>query len=215
MWREVIGVVGDVRFPGQLGPADTPLQVYVPLEQEPASWLSVAVRTSGAPAVLAGPLRAAVAAIDRDLPISSVATPAEHVRRTLASFGLAGDVLSAFGMLGLLLAALGIYGVISNVVVQRTSEFGIRVAIGAQVRDILWLVLGKGLRLAVWGTSIGIAGAYALARLISSAIPSLQSNSALAIVLVSAFLMGVSLLASWLPARRATRIDPLVALRYE
>jgi predicted permease len=215
MWREVIGVVGDVRFPGQLGPADTPLQVYVPLEQEPASWLSVAVRTSGAPAVLAGPLRAAVAAIDRDLPISSVATPAEHVRRTLASFGLAGDVLSAFGMLGLLLAALGIYGVISNVVVQRTSEFGIRVAIGAQVPDILWLVLANGLRLILVGMAIGVAGSVALARLIAAAVPSLASNSGLAVASVSSLLMAVALFACWLPARRATRVDPLVALRYE
>jgi len=215
MWREVIGVVRDVRFPATLGAADTPLQMYVPLEQEPSEWLVVAVRTSEAPQLLAGPLRQAVASIDPDLPLFDVATPAEHVRRGLSSFGLAGHVLSTFGLLGLLLAALGIYGVIANVVVQRTSEFGIRLAIGAQVRDILWLVLGRGLRLAIWGTLIGIAGAFALARLISSAIPSLQSNSALAVVLVSAFLMAVSLLACWLPARRATRIDPVVALRYE
>jgi ABC-type antimicrobial peptide transport system permease subunit len=187
----------------------------VPLKQESRSSLVVAVRASEAPESLAAPLRQAVADIDPDLPVFEIATPAEHVRRGLANFGNAGNFLSGFGLLGLLLAALGIYGVIANVVVQRTSEFGIRLAIGAQVRDILWLVLGKGLRLAVLGTLIGIAGAFALARLLSSAIPSLQSNSALAIVLVSAVLMVVSLLASWLPARRATRIDPVVALRYE
>jgi predicted permease len=214
-WREIVGVIRDVRFPASLTAAETPYQIYTPMQQGIWGFVLVAVRTSGAPESFAASLRQAVSEIDPDLPVFEVSTPADQVRRGLSSFGLAGHVLSSFGALGLLLAALGIYGVITNVVVQRTSEFGIRVAIGAQVRDILWLVLGKGLRLAVWGTSIGIAGAYALARLISSAIPSLQSNSALAIVLVSAFLMGVSLLASWLPARRATRIDPLVALRYE
>jgi predicted lysophospholipase L1 biosynthesis ABC-type transport system permease subunit len=210
-----VGVIRDVRFPATLGAADTPFQIYTPMQQGAWGYVVVAIRTSEAPESLATPLRQAVAEIDPDLPVFEVATPAELVRRGLSSFGLAGHVLSTFGVLGLLLAALGIYGVIANVVVQRTSEFGIRLAIGAQVRDILWLVLGKGLRLAVWGTLIGIAGAFALGRLLSSAIPSLQSNGVLAILLVSAFLMVVSLLASWLPARRATRIDPLVALRYE
>jgi predicted permease len=214
-WRQIVGVIRDVRFPATLGAADTPFQIYTPMQQGAWGYVVVAIRTSEAPESLATPLRQAVAEIDPDLPVFEVATPAELVRRGLSSFGLAGHVLSTFGVLGLLLAALGIYGVIANVVVQRTSEFGIRLAIGAQVRDILWLVLGKGLRLAVWGTLIGIAGAFALGRLLSSAIPSLQSNGVLAILLVSAFLMVVSLLASWLPARRATRIDPLVALRYE
>jgi putative ABC transport system permease protein len=214
-WREIMGVVGDVRFPAQLGPADTAFQVYSPLDQEPSGWVVVAVRRSEAPAALAGPLRQAVAAIDPDLPVSDLATPAEHVRRSLTSFGLAGQVLSAFGLLGLLLAALGIYGVITNVVVQRTSEFGIRVAIGAQVSDILWLVLVKGLRLTLWGTLLGVAGSVALARLLATAVPSLQSNSAAAVVSVAAVLMAVALVACWLPARRATRVDPLVVLRYE
>jgi putative ABC transport system permease protein len=156
-----------------------------------------------------------VAAIDPDLPVSDLATPAEHVRRSLTSFGLAGQVLSAFGLLGLLLAALGIYGVISNVVIQRTSEFGIRVAVGAQVRDILWLVLAKGLRLTLWGLLFGVAGSLALARLIARGMPDLQSNSAAAVGVVTAVLVAVALVACWLPARRATRVDPLVALRYE
>src|SRR4029453_15715461 len=110
------------------------------------------------------------------LPISSVATAAEHVHRTLTSFGLAGQVLTAFALLGLLLAALGIYGVITNVVVQRTSEFGIRMAVGAQVRDVLWLVLARGLRLTLWGTLIGVAGSFALARFLAAAVPSLHSS---------------------------------------
>jgi predicted permease len=214
-WREVIGVVRDVRFPAQLGPADTPLQIYVPLEQEPSAWLVAAVRSSKAPEAVAPTLRQGLAAVDPDLPISSVATAAEHVHRTLTSFGLAGQVLTAFALLGLLLAALGIYGVITNVVVQRTSEFGIRMAVGAQVRDVLWLVLARGLRLTVLGLVLGAVGSIALARLLTNAVPSLQSNSALAVASVSMVLLAVALLACWLPAWRATRLDPLTALREE
>jgi predicted permease len=214
-WREVIGVVRDVRFPASLGPADTPFQIYVPLEQDDVvSWLVVALRSSGAPATLAAPLRKAVAGIDPDLPVTDVATPAEHVRRTLTSFGLAGDVLSVFGLLGLLLAALGIYGVISNLVVQRTSEFGIRIAVGAQVHEVVWLVLRKGLRLAAWGTLVGLAGSVGLARLLAAALPSL-SREPTAVASVAAVLFAVALLACWLPARRAARVDPAVALRSE
>ena len=214
-WHEVIGVVSDVSFPSSLGVPDTPFQIYIPLEQQPSSWLVVAVRTSQAPEPLAAALRHAVAAIDPDLPISDIATPAEFVRRALSSFDLAGRVLSAFGLLGLLLAALGIYGVITYLVVQRTSEFGIRIAMGAQVRDILWLVFAKGLTLTVAGTILGVAGALGLARLLAAAVPSLESDSGLAVLAVSLVLTAVALLACWVPARRATRVDPLVALRYE
>ncbi|HVQ28805.1 MAG TPA: FtsX-like permease family protein, partial [Vicinamibacteria bacterium] len=147
--------------------------------------------------------------------ISNIATPTEFVRRALSSFDLAGQVLSAFGLLGLLLAALGIYGVITYLVVQRTSEFGIRIAMGAQVRDILWLVFAKGLTLTVAGTILGVAGAMGLARLLAAAVPSLESDSGLAVLAVSLVLTAVALLACWVPARRATRVDPLVALRYE
>ncbi len=215
MWREIIGVVGDVGYPAQLSRADTPYQIYTPLEQDPSRWLAVAVRTSSAPATLVQPLRRAVAAVDPDLPVSNIGTPAERVRRGLAGFGLAGQVLTGFGLLGLLLAALGIYGVITNVVIQRTSEFGIRVAVGAQVRDILWLVLAKGLRLSLWGALLGIAGSLTLARLLVAAVPLLQSNSAVVVVAVAGVLIAVALVACWLPAWRATRVDPLVALRQE
>jgi predicted permease len=217
-WREVVGVVRDVGFPASLGTADTPLQIYVPLEQEPSSWLTAVVRGSGGPEVadtLGAPFRRALAAVDADLPVADLATVPEHVRRGLSSFGLAGNVLTGFGILGLLLAALGVYGVIANVVVQRTREFGIRMAVGAQVRDVLWLVVSKGLRLTGLGVAGGLLGSFALARLMASAIPSLQSNSAAAILLMAALLTMVAIFACWLPAHRATRVDPLVALREE
>jgi hypothetical protein len=217
-WREVGGVVRDVGFPATLGSADTALQIYVPLEQEPSSWLTAVVRGPGGPEVadtLGAPFRRALAAVDSDLPVSDLATVPEHVRRGLSSFGLAGSVLTGFGLLGLLLAALGVYGVIANVVVQRTREFGIRMAVGAQVRDVLWLVVGKGLRLTALGVLGGLLGAFALARFLASAIPSLQSNSGGAILLMAALLLAVAVFACWLPAQRATRVDPLVALREE
>jgi predicted permease len=214
-WREIVGVVRDVNFPASLGPPDTELQVYVPLVQEPSSWLVAVIRQPDGVPTQAAPLRQAVAAVDPDLPVSDVATPAETVRRGLASFGLAGQVLSAFGVLGLLLAALGVYGVIANVVVQRTSEFGIRMAIGARARDVLWLVLARGLRLTGLGLLAGLAGSFALARLLAAAIPTLRSNSAVAIAVMAAVLAAVGLMACWLPAHRATRVDPLVALREE
>ncbi len=214
-WREVVGVVRDVAYPAQLGQPDTYYQMYTPVEQDPPGWFAVAVRSQAPPAAAADVLRRTVASLDPDLPVSEVATPAEQVRHDLTSFGLAGQVLTGFGLLGLLLAALGIYGVITNVVVQRTSEFGIRVAVGAQVRDILWLVLAKGLRLSLAGVAIGCAGAAALARVLVSAVPSLQSDSAGAVLSVSGVLLVVAGAACWLPAWRATRVDPLVALRQE
>jgi predicted permease len=216
-WREVVGVVRDVGFPATLGAPETAFQIYVPLEQEPSSWLAVVVRgpDGGDAGVLAAPLREALGAVDPDLPVSDLATVPEHIRTSLSSFGLAGRVLTGFGILGLLLAVLGVYGVVANVVVQRTREFGIRIAVGAQVRDVLWLVLGKGLRLTVVGVLVGLAGSFALARLMAAAIPSLQSNSGGAIVSMAGTLLAVALLACWLPAHRATRVDPLVALREE
>jgi predicted permease len=214
-WREIVGVVRDVGFPASLGAPDTPFQLYVPLEQDDASkWFVVAVRSATSPLALAGPLRQAVAALDPDLPVTDVATPAEHVRRALTSFGTARDVLSGFGLLGLLLAALGLYGVITNLVVQRTSEFGIRMAIGAQAHEVIWLVLRKGLTLAALGALAGLAGALGLARLLAAALPSLSAEPT-AVVPVAAVLLAVAFVACWLPARRAARVDPVVALRSE
>lgn len=119
-----------------------------------------------------------------------------------------------FGLLGLLLAALGLYGVIANLVVQRTSELGIRMAVGAPAREVVWLVLRKGLTLAALGAIVGLAGAVGLARLLAAALPSLSSGPS-AVVSAAALLLGVAFVACWLPARRAARVDPVVALRSE
>ena len=133
----------------------------------------------------------------------------------LGNISLRGNLLGAFAALGLVLAAIGIYGVISYIVVQRTGEFGIRLALGAQGRDVLWLVLRKGAVLILMGAMLGGAGAYAVARLLSAAVPSLPTRDPVALAATSFVLIVVALIACYLPARRATKVDPLVALRYE
>jgi ABC-type antimicrobial peptide transport system permease subunit len=124
-------------------------------------------------------------------------------------------LLVGFAFLGLFLAALGIYGVIARIVAQRTNEIGIRMALGAQVGQIARLILGAGMRMVFIGTALGLLGAFGLARFLGSAMPGLSSNSVVAIAGATAVLIAVALLACWLPARRATKVDPMVALRTE
>jgi putative ABC transport system permease protein len=159
-------------------------------------------------------VRRAVAEIDPDQPVSNLQTAQQAVERSLSLFSVIGSILVCFALVGLLLAAVGIYGVMSSFVVQRTSEIGVRVALGAQVRDVLWLVLGKGLRLALLGSGMGLIGAVAIARLLAAIVPRLPAHSLWTVLLVAALQLVVVALACYLPARRAARMDPLVALRY-
>ncbi len=133
----------------------------------------------------------------------------------LGNISLLGNLLGAFAALGLVLAAIGIYGVISYIVVQRTGEFGIRLALGAQGRDVLWLVLRKGTLLILMGTMLGGVGSYAVAKLLIAAVPSLPTRDPITLAVTSFVLIVVALIACYLPARRATKVDPLVALRSE
>jgi ABC-type antimicrobial peptide transport system permease subunit len=137
------------------------------------------------------------------------------VNSGLGSISLLGSLLGAFAVVGVLLSAIGIYGVVSYTVVQRTGELGIRLALGAQARDVMWLVLGKGAVLVLIGAVLGIAGAYAVSRLLVSLIPSLPTRDPLTLLIASVALVAVALVACYIPARRATRVDPLVALRSE
>ena len=137
------------------------------------------------------------------------------VDRLLEHFALAGVMLGAFAILGLVLAALGIYSVISYFVVQRTSEIGIRMALGAQVGDVLWMVLSKGLLLSFLGLVVGLGGALGVGRLLAAAVPELHAQDPLAFLGVIGALIIATLLACWLPARRATKVTPMEALRCE
>ncbi len=137
------------------------------------------------------------------------------IARSSSDVDLLEKILGAFALLGLALATLGIYGVIARTVVQRTGEIGTRMALGAQVSDVIRLILGSGIRLALIGAAIGVIGALGLARLIASIMPAMQTNGVLVLSATTALLVALALAACWVPARRAAKIDPMVALRHE
>jgi len=212
---EIVGVVNDVAFPGTLGEPYTRFEAFVPMTQSSPNFLMLAFRTSANAESFGNTLRGAIATLDPDLPVYRIRTARSAVNSGLGSISLLGSLLGAFAAVGLILAAIGIYGIISYTVAQRTSELGIRVALGAQSRDVLLLVLGKGAVLIVTGALLGIAGAYGVSRLLISLVPSLPTRDPLTLLVTTVVLVGVALLACYIPARRATRVDPLIALKSE
>lgn len=209
--EEVVGVVNDVTFPANPGEWKTPYQTYRPFAQAPRSWLVIAVRGN----VSGETLRKTVASIDPDQPVGEAGTARMAVASSMENWRSGGNILNAFATLGICLASLGIYGVLSGFVVRRTAEIGLRMALGAQIPDVLTLVLGTGLRLSLIGTLIGLLGSVALARLLASVLPGLPASNPLVVLGLAAVLVSITLLACWLPARRAARVDPIVALRSE
>ena len=214
-YYEIVGVVNDLAFPGDLGEPYTRFQAFVPVAQTAPEYLTLVVRTSQNAEAFGNSLRNAVAGIDPNLPVYRIRTARGAVDQGLGSISLLGSLLGAFATVGVILAAIGIYGVVSYTVVQRTGELGIRVALGAQTRDVLWLVLGKGAVLVIIGAVLGGAGAYGVSRLLLSLIPSLPTYDPLIFPLTGLALVAVALLACYIPARRATKVDPMVALRSE
>jgi predicted permease len=214
-YYEVVGVVNDLAFPGDLGEPYTRYEAFVPVTQAAPSYLLLSLRTSANPDVLANSLRSMVAGLDPNLPVYRVRSARTAVDQGLGSISLLGSLLGAFAAIGLMLSAIGIYGVVSYTVVQRTGELGIRMALGAQTRDVLWLVLGNGAVLVVTGALLGGLGAYGVSRLLISLIPSLPTRDPLILPIAAFALIAVALLACYIPARRATRVDPLVALKSE
>ncbi len=212
---EIVGVVNDLAFPGNLGEPYTHYEGFFPLAQTAPNYLMLALRTSSNADAFGNSLRGAIAGLDPDLPIYRIRSARTAVDQGLGSISLLGSLLGAFATIGLILAVIGIYGVVSYTVVQRTGELGIRMALGAQNRDVLWLVLGKGAVLVVSGTLLGVAGAYGVSRLLISVIPSLPTRDPLILPITGVVLVVVALVACYIPARRATRVDPLVALRSE
>ena len=197
---------------------DTPFQVYRPLVQTPSQfvhWFNVAVRSTVPEATVGSALRAAVQQIDPDQPVYAIVSAPESMKQMTEGLSLTGQILGVFALIGLGLAAVGIYGVIANLVAQRTSEIGIRMALGAQAHDVLWLVLGQGVRLACIGTAIGLVCSWGLVRLLIAIIPAIPGGDPASVAAVAALLVAVALFACWLPARRATRVDPIIALRSE
>lgn len=210
-WQEVVGVVADVRSATDPGEPTTRFQYYRPLAQDPQSGLALAVRGN----VTGEVLRKAVTELDPDLPLSEAGAIRTRVGQFFGQVAVAGWLLSAFAGLGLLLAGLGTYGVIASYVGQRTREIGVRLALGAQIQDVRWLVLSRGLRLTALGVALGVLGSLGLGQVLASMLPGMKTNQPAVLAVVSLLLLLVASLASWLPARRASRVDPMVALRAE
>jgi putative ABC transport system permease protein len=213
-WITVVGIVGDVHQAGLEAPARP--EMYLPYQQQEFFQPEyLAVRGSGDPRQLAEVVRRQVWAVDKEQAVAGVMPLEDLVDKNLAARRLQTSLLGGFGGLALLLVAIGIYAVLSFAVTQRTPEFGVRVALGAQPRDVLRMVFSQGLRLLVVGTLLGLTGALALARTFVHLLFGVSAYDAVSFASVTILLAGVALLACYIPARRATRVDPLVALRYE
>jgi predicted permease len=189
--------------------------VWTPMSQGYQSNGILTVRTDGNPEALLGAVRKEVQTLDPNLPLFDVKTLTEHMRFALFPPKIAATVLGVFGFVALLLSAIGIYGITSYTVAQRTHEIGIRLALGAQLRDVLRLVLTHGLKLTIIGAALGLGGAYLATRAITSVLYGVSATDPLTFIAVSGLLIGVALLACYVPSRRATKVDPLVALRNE
>jgi putative ABC transport system permease protein len=210
---EIVGVVRNLKSSGLT--AETDPAYYIPASQAPLQDMTVLVRTAGDPEAIVPALRQAVWSIDPSQPIATVKTMDQIVADSIAQPRLNMTLMAMFGGLALILAAVGIYGLLSFAVTQRTQEMGIRMALGAQVGDVLGLVLKQGMALALIGEAIGLAGAFALTRLIRGLLFGVTPTDVTIFIAVTGVLTAIALLACYLPARRATKVDPLKALRYE
>jgi putative ABC transport system permease protein len=212
-WKEVVGVVANVREDA-LEKEPVP-EIFVPYLQQPSFSMAFVLRTESNPLMLAGAVREAVQSIDKNQPLSGATTMDEVIAKSVAPRRFRMLLLGLFALLALLLAVIGVYGVIAYSSTQRTHEFGVRIALGANRQDILKLVVQQGFKLAVLGVSIGVGGALILTRFLSSLLYEVSAHDPLTFSGVAALLMLVALAASYIPARRAMKVDPIVALRYE
>ncbi|HEX8292223.1 MAG TPA: ABC transporter permease, partial [Pyrinomonadaceae bacterium] len=212
-WRTVVGVVGDVKN-DELS-AETKPEMFYPLAQSPLPFMTLVVRSDTDPTALVAAVRGAVREVDKEQPVYDVKTMEQRVAESVSSLRLTALLVGLFAVLAVTLAAIGIYGVISYSVTQRTHEIGVRVALGARGVDVLRLVVGHGMRLVLVGVGLGLVGALALTRLVSSFFFGVSAADPAVYAGVSLLLLAVALLACLVPARRAAKTDPMVALRYE
>jgi hypothetical protein len=215
-WGEVIGVAADVKsvLPD---PGPVTFQLYQPMPQETRTYDEIAVRSAAgvAPFTLLESIRSTMTALDPDLPVRDLQTADATIERANYQTAVLRDLLTMFAVLGLGLASLGIYGVIARTMIQRTNEFAIRFALGACVPDITRIVLASGAKLALIGSALGVVGALGFSRLLAAGNPGMQLNSPAVLFGTTLLLIAVALVACWLPARRAGRINPIAALRAE
>lgn len=212
-WRTVVGVVGDVRHRGFESEARP--EIHVPAAQLPVSLMAVVLRTAGDPMALSGPARKLVAGLDRDLPLFHVRPMDRLLAGSVETRRFHMILTGIFAAVALILAVTGLYGVMVHWVGRRTQELGIRMALGAQTRDVLRLVVAEGLALAVCGVIVGAAGAFALTRVLARFLYGVAPGHPATLAVNAVLLLAVALAACYVPARRASRIDPLTAIRHE
>jgi putative ABC transport system permease protein len=212
-YLEVIAVAGNTRYRRlEQRPAS---HLYLPLSQDFEMEVTLLVRTTADSKAMRQALRVAVATTDRNLPVSAVRTLADHIRDSEWEERMTASLVSLFGLLALVIAAIGLYGLMSYTVAQRTQEIGVRMALGAERRNVLGLIIRQGFLLALAGLVVGMIVALVLACVISSRLYGVGAIDLLTFVGASILLTSVAFLASYIPARRAVRVDPMVALRYE
>jgi putative ABC transport system permease protein len=216
-WLTIVGVVGDVKATTvfkEMGYVDMPA-IYQPVDQVAGGSMGMVIRTGGKPGDLQPTVERTVADLDKDVPVSNFLAMDDRLAEFLAQPRFRTVVLGAFAGLALLLAAIGIFGVLSQSVSQRTHELGIRMALGAERGQVLWLIVRQGMSLAIAGTGIGLLAALAADRLLAAMLYGVKPTDPMTMASVCLVLVAVALLASYIPARRATKVDPVVALRYE
>lgn len=212
-WLEIVGVVADVKLEGV--DQETPLQAYLPLAQNSSSFLNLVVHTQAEPMAAATDVQAAIHMVDPDLPLFQIRTMNELFDRSILPQRATMVLLASFAALAMLLAAVGIYGVISYGVAQRTREIGLRMALGAEPRQVLWLILRQGIWLTLAGVCLGLIGALILTRVMSALLFQVSATDFVTFAVMPLVLASIALLACYIPARQATKVDPMVALRYE
>jgi putative ABC transport system permease protein len=212
-WIQVVGVVSHLAHEGL--DAQKRVQVYFPLAQTGLPFLGFTVRTSGDPLAALGSVRAAIRSVDPDMPLANVNTMEHLIAQSTGSRRFAMLLLGGFALLAMTLASIGLYGVMSYTVTQRARELGVRLALGADQREVLGLVLRQGLRLALTGVAIGLVAAFAVTRVMKNMLFNLSATDPLTFLMIALLLVAVALVASYLPALRATRVDPIEALRSE
>jgi putative ABC transport system permease protein len=212
-FKEIVGVVRDSKY---VSLSESPMPfVFLPLPQNHETGMTLLVRASGNPASLAGPVRQEVQGIEPNLPVSNPTPMNELIGNTLYAARVGAILLGVFAILALVLASIGLYGVMSFAVAQRTRELGIRMALGAQAGDVFGLVLRHAARLIVAGVVLGLGVAFAVTRLLTSFLYGVSATDRITFVVIPVVLAIVALIACYVPARRATKVDPLVALKYE
>jgi putative ABC transport system permease protein len=211
--REIVGVVSNVRQTSLA--EDAGPHMYIPYYQTPLNYATLLVRTPSDPLSLATAVKREVLAVDRDQPVYAVQTMDQIIDNSVADRRFQTMLLGLFAGMALALAAIGVYGVMSYAVTQRTQEIGIRVALGARRRDVLWLIIEEGMKLALGGILIGLLASFALTRFMKTLLYDISAIDPLTFTLIALLLTFIALLACWIPAWRAAKVDPMITLRCE